>query len=117
MTLTVGPNWIYYACHMVLPSSLRIMLANARSIIKPSSSRILSWMGHLTWHVSVTGLDDRGDVNLAQLCPPGFAVWHLPWAEGRGGGVAVVYHNNSLLTGKPVQQQLGLECWFVCLFY
>lgn len=32
-----------------------------------------------------------------------------------GGGVAVVYQNNTVFTGKPVWQQSGLECLYLVL--
>lgn len=49
----------------------------------------------MTWHVSPR---------------PGFGVQHLPWAMGRGAGVAVVYRKTILHTGKPVQHLAGLQC-------
>lgn len=60
-------------------------------------------------------MGEGGDVILALICPPGFAVWHLLWMGREGGGIAVVYRNNVVLAGNPAQQQSGLECLYLAL--
>lgn len=47
--------------------------------------------------------------------------WHFsdyvpqPWLEGWGGGGTVACKNNIMLTMKPIQQQLDLECLYLVL--
>lgn len=61
------------------------MLVNARSV---NNNSILIWdiivneAGDLA-HINKTWLSEGDNVNLFLIYPPGFGVWHLPWAIAR----------------------------------
>lgn len=81
---------------------LGIVLINARAIKKKTlfiHALLLDGKFDMAC-LTETWMGEEDDVNLALICQPVFRVWHLRQRVGQGGCVAVVYRDNSVLTGN-----------------
>ena len=58
-----------------------------------------------TWHKG----DERDDVIIAELTPPGYKIEHVP-REGRGGGVAVLHRDSTKLNPGALSSYQSFEC-------
>lgn len=95
-------TWGTQGCHTGLPSCLKLKLEEHLIHGEVDLACVTEiWM--------VGG----ADASVKALCPPGFSVSRQPRLEGWGGGDSIVHRNNIMLSRKPVQQQLGLECLFL----